>query len=305
MKTHGDLPTLMRSARAFLRKAIRLCVSIFAIGLVLLFIMSPIIWLVISSIASPRDLLTIPPRWIPWPPDFSNYQRLLFGSGEAGTTLTAVTLRAFRFSLRNSMMVASGVTLLCLTFGVLAGYAFARLQMPFGPRLLYLFLLVQMVPVIVLIIPLFLIISRLGLLDRLEIVILLLSGFHLPFVIWILRSYFLSIPTELEEAALVDGATRLQAIRHIILPLATPGLFAAGVYTFMQSWNAFMIPLIFTSSDTKRTVTVAIAMFIGRHYTEYGLISAAGVLAILPPAILAIFFQRYLLTGLTAGAVKG
>jgi multiple sugar transport system permease protein len=162
-----------------------------------------------------------------------------------------------------------------------------------------------MVPVIVLLIPMFLVITRLGLLDRLEIVILLLTAFHLPFVIWILRSYFLSLPVELEEAALVDGASRLQVIRHVILPLAIPGLFAAGVYTFMQTWNAFMIPLIFTSSETKRTVTVAIAMFVGRHYTEYGLISAAGVLASLPPALLAIFFQRYLLAGLTAGAVKG
>ncbi|MFN3929037.1 MAG: carbohydrate ABC transporter permease, partial [Thermoflexus sp.] len=208
-------------------------------------------------------------------------------------------------SLRNSLLVASGVTLLCLTFGVLAGYAFARLRMPFGDRLLYLFLLVQMVPVIVLLIPMFLMASRLGLLDRLEVVILLLSAIHLPFVIWILRGYFLSIPSDLEEAALVDGASRLQVIRHVLLPLAIPGLFAAGVYAFMQSWNAFMIPLIFTSSETKRTVTVAIAMFIGRHYTEYGLISAAGVLASLPPAVLAIFFQRYLLAGLTAGAVKG
>jgi multiple sugar transport system permease protein len=162
-----------------------------------------------------------------------------------------------------------------------------------------------MVPVIVLLIPLFLVVTRLGLLDRLEMVILLLTAFHLPFVIWILRSYFLSIPVELEEAALVDGASRLQVIRHVVLPVAIPGLFAAAVYTFMQSWNAFMIPLIFTSTETNRTVTVAIAMFVGRHYTEYGLISAAGVLASLPPVLLAIFFQRYLLAGLTAGAVKG
>jgi multiple sugar transport system permease protein len=273
------------------------------VSLVVIFILSPIAWLVISSVASPRDLLTRPPRWLPWPPDLSNYYQLLWGAGEKGTTLTAFTLRAFRFSLRNSMIVASGVTLMGL--GTLAGYAFARLRMPFGHRLLYLFLLVQMVPVIVLLIPMFLVITRLGLLDRLEIVILLLTAFHLPFVIWILRSYFLSLPVELEEAALVDGASWLQVIRHVILPLAIPGLFAAGVYTFMQTWNAFMIPLIFTSSETKRTVTVAIAMFVGRHYTEYGLISAAGVLASLPPALLAIFFQRYLLAGLTAGAVKG
>jgi len=275
------------------------------VAFVAIFILAPIAWLVISSLSSPKDLVTIPPRWLPWPPDLTYYKQLLFGTGQTGTTLTSLTLRAFRFSLRNSMYVASGVTGLCLLLGSLAGYAFARLRLPLGERLIYLLLLVQMLPVVVLLIPLYLTISKLGLLDRIGTVIVLLSSIHLPFVIWILRGYFQGIPGELEEAALVDGATRLQAILHVILPLALPGLFAAGVYTFMQTWNAFMIPLIFTSSDTNRTVTVAIAMFVGRHYTEYGLMSAAGVLASLPPAILAIFFQRYLLAGLTAGAVKG
>jgi len=291
--------------RTLLRRTTAAMTQVALVSMVAIFILAPIAWLVISSLSLPRDLLTQPPRWVPWPPDFSNYSQLLWGTGEKGTTLTAFTLRAFRFSLRNSMIVASGVTLMCLVLGTLAAYAFARLRMPLGQRLLYLFLLVQMVPVIVLLIPMFLVVTRLGLLDRLETVILLLTAFHLPFVTWILRSYFLSLPLDLEEAALVDGASRLQVIWRVVLPLAIPGLFAAGVYTFMQTWNAFMIPLIFTSSETKRTVTVAIAMFVGRHYTEYGLISAAGVLASLPPALLAIFFQRYLLAGLTAGAVKG
>ena len=295
----------VRLTRTLLRRTTAAMTQAVLVSLVVIFILAPVAWLAISSVAPPKDLLTRPPRWVPWPPDFSNYYQLLWGAGEKGTTLTAFTLRAFRFSLRNSMIVASGVTLMCLVLGTLASYAFARLRIPLGQRLLYLFLLVQMVPVIVLLIPMFLVVTRLGLLDRLETVILLLTAFHLPFVIWILRSYFLSLPIDLEEAALVDGASRLQVIRHIVLPLAIPGLFAAAVYTFMQTWNAFMIPLIFTSSETQRTVTVAIAMFVGRHYTEYGLISAAGVLASLPPALLAIFFQRYLLAGLTAGAVKG
>ncbi len=275
------------------------------VAAVVIFVLSPIAWLVISSLSWPKDLLATPPRWVPWPPNLTYYQQLLLGTGEQGTTLTAFTLRAFRFSLRNSMYVAVGTTMVCLFLGSLAGYAFARLRLLWGDRLIYFLLLVQMLPVVVLLIPLYLAVSKLGLLDRIGTVIALLSSIHLPFAIWILRSYFQSIPSELEEAALVDGANRLQAIWHVIIPLALPGLFAAAVYTFMQSWNAFIIPLIFTSSDTNRTVTVAIAMFVGRHYTEYGLMSAAGVLASLPPALLAIFFQRYLLAGLTAGAVKG
>lgn len=268
------------------------------------FVLAPVAWLVVSSLSSPKDLTSVPPRWLPSPLYLEYYRELILGSG-SGETLTAVTLQAFRFSLRNSVLVAVGVTAICLVLGAMAAYAFARMRLPMGGRLIYVLLLVQMLPVVVLLVPLYLTASRIGLTDRLETVIALLSAVHLPFVIWILRGYFQGIPAELEEAALVDGANRIQALVLILLPLALPGLFAAGIYAFIQSWNAFMIPLIFTSSDTLRTATVAIAMFVGRHYTEYGLMSAAGVLASLPPAILAIFFQRYLLAGLTAGAVKG
>ncbi|MFN3763479.1 MAG: carbohydrate ABC transporter permease, partial [Anaerolineae bacterium] len=266
-----------------LRRLMSRLLGLLLVGLVLVFVLAPMFWLVVSSISTPKDLLRTPPRWFPWPPSLTYYHQLLFGTGQAETTLTAVTLRAFRYALRNSFIVASGVSALCLAFGSLAGYAFARTPLPGRGSLIYVLLLGQMIPVIVLIIPLYLVINRLGLLDRLDTVILLLSAYHLPFTIWILRSYFQTLPAELEEAALVDGASRLQALFHIVLPLSLPGLFAAGVYTFMQSWNAFMIPLIFTSKDTLRTVTVAIAMFVGRHYTEYGLMSAAGVLASLPP----------------------
>lgn len=295
----------MRMHRPGIRRWGNHLFNLLLVTLVLSFVLAPVLWLVISSLSSPKDLLRIPPRWLPWPPHLTYYEQILFGSGQTETTLTAVTLRAFRYALRNSFLVAGGVSMLCLTLGSLAAYAFARMPLPGGGLLLYVLLLGQMIPVIVLVIPLYIVINRIGLLNRLEVVISLLSAYHMPFVIWILRSYFQTLPRELEEAAWVDGANRLQALVHVVLPLALPGLFAAGVYTFMQSWNAFIIPLIFTSHDTLRTVTVAIAMFVGRHYTEYGLMSAAGVLASLPPVLLAIFFQRYLLSGLTAGAIKG
>lgn len=295
----------MRMHRSGIRRWGNHLFNLLLVTLVLSFVLAPVLWLVISSLSSPKDLLRIPPRWLPWPPHLTYYEQILFGSGQTETTLTAVTLRAFRYALRNSFLVAGGVSMLCLTLGSLAAYAFARMPLPGGGLLLYVLLLGQMIPVIVLVIPLYIVINRIGLLNRLEVVISLLSAYHMPFVIWILRSYFQTLPRELEEAAWVDGANRLQALVHVVLPLALPGLFAAGVYTFMQSWNAFIIPLIFTSHDTLRTVTVAIAMFVGRHYTEYGLMSAAGILASLPPVLLAIFFQRYLLSGLTAGAIKG
>jgi multiple sugar transport system permease protein len=281
-------PRLWRSAQRLARSLVQLVLVMF----VLAFVLGPVLWLVISSVSTSKDLLQVPPRWLPFPPSLEYYQALLFGSGatQSDGTLTELTLRAFRYSLRNSFIVAVGVTLGALGLGALAGYAFARFPLR-GNALL--------------IVPLFMTMSRLGLLDRLFTVVILLTAYHLPFVMWILRSYFQSIPKDLEEAAMVDGCNRLRALWYVTLPLALPGLFAAGVYAFMQSWNAFLIPLVFTSSDTMRTVTVAIAMFVGRHYTEYGLMSAAGVLASLPPMALAIFFQRYLLASLTAGATKG
>jgi multiple sugar transport system permease protein len=276
-----------------------------AVLVILIFILAPVAWLVISSISTQKDLLQMPPTWLPWPPDFSRYRELLFGTGQSGSTLTDFTLKAFRYSLRNSLIIASSVTALALFFGSLSGYAFARIKLPMGDKLIYVLLIGQMIPVAVLLIPLYITLGKLGMLDKLSTVVILLVSIHLPFVIWMLRGYFQTLPAEMEEAALVDGASRLQVIFKVILPVSLPGLFSAAAYTFMQSWNAFMIPLIFTSSDTVRSVTVAIAMFIGRNYTDYSLMCAAGVLASLPPVLLAIFFQRYLLAGLTAGAVKG
>ncbi len=276
-----------------------------SVMIVLIFVLGPVLWLVISSISAPKELLLRPPHFIPRMIDLSHYKNLLFGSGQQASSLTDYTLKAFRYSLLNSLIVSVGVTFLCLLLGSLSGYAAARINSGFGKNLVYIFLIVQMLPVIVLIIPLYILLSRLGLNDRLITIVILLTSIHLPFAIWMLRGFFLGLPQEIEEAAFVDGASRSYVLFRIILPLSLPGLFAAGAYTFMQSWNAFLIPLIFTSSDTTRTVTVSIAMFVGRHYTDYGLMSAAGVLATLPPLIIALIFQKNLMNGLTAGAVKG
>jgi multiple sugar transport system permease protein len=276
-----------------------------AIIFLLFFILIPVAWLFISSISSSKDLLQMPPNWFPQLPDFSRYKQLLFGSAGQSTTLTDFTLKAFRYSLRNSLLIAGFVTLFALIFGSMAGYAFARIELPFGNKLIYILLITQMIPVAVLLIPLYIMMTKLGMLNKLSTVIALLVSIHLPFTIWMLRGYFQTLPVEMEEAAMVDGANRFQVITQVTLPVSLPGLFSAAAYVFMQSWNAFMIPLIFTSSDTTRSVTVAIAMFVGRNYTDYSLMCAAGVLASLPPVILAVFFQKYLLAGLTAGAVKG
>jgi multiple sugar transport system permease protein len=272
----------------------------------LLFLLLPVYWLIATSLSSPLALVRMPPEWIPLPPDLTAYRALLTGRADAGSaeTLTTFTIRAFQYALRNSVIVAAAVTALALALGFLSAAAFTRLDVPFGHAVIYLILLGQMIPPVVLLIPLYVTATRFGVLDNLFTVIALLTALHLPFVIWILRSYLLTIPKELEEAAQVDGASFPGALLRVTFPLTLPGLVAAGAYTFMQTWNAFLIPLIFTSSDTKRTVTVAVAMFVGRHYTDYALLAAAGVLAFVPPVVFALFFQRYLLHGLASGAVK-
>jgi multiple sugar transport system permease protein len=272
----------------------------------LLFLLLPVYWLIATSLSSPLALVRMPPEWIPLPPDLTAYRALLTGRADAGSaeTLTTFTIRAFQYALRNSVIVAAAVTALALALGFLSAAAFTRLDVPFGHAVIYLILLGQMIPPVVLLIPLYVTATRFGVLDNLLTVIALLTALHLPFVIWILRSYLLTIPKELEEAAQVDGASFPGALLRVTVPLTLPGLVAAGAYTFMQTWNAFLIPLIFTSSDTKRTVTVAVAMFVGRHYTDYALLAAAGVLAFVPPVVFALFFQRYLLHGLASGAVK-
>jgi len=272
----------------------------------LTFILAPIAWLLISSISTDQELVEIPPHWIPQQPYFQDYASLLGAPPpKSSSLLTASTIALFRTGLVNSFLVSLGVTVVCLLFGSLAAYAFARLGLPGGEKVIYVLLLAQMLPVVAILIPLYQVITALGLLDKIPVVIVLLSMFHLPFVIWMLRGYFQTIPRELEEAAMVDGTTRAGALFKIIVPLSSPGLFAAGVYTFLQSWNAFFIPLIFTSSDTTKTVSLAIALFVGRHDTDYTLMSAAGVLASLPPIFLALAFQRYLLAGLVSGGIKG
>jgi multiple sugar transport system permease protein len=162
-----------------------------------------------------------------------------------------------------------------------------------------------MLPQIATLIPLYLILNSLGLLDTTTGLIFCDCALVVPFVLWILSNYFLSIPEELEEAARVDGTTRMGALWHVVLPAARPGIFAAIMFAFLLAWDEFMYALIFTSSDNSKTLPVAISEFAGRYTTDFGLVAAGGLLAALPPLVIAIIFQRYIVSGMAAGAVKG
>ena len=266
--------------------------------LVAFIVLAPPIWLFISSISSPRELLSVPVHWIPQEPTFERYRQVLFATGSDSAAV-------FRRSLFNSLIVAISVTLVCLVVGGMAAYSFARMPTARHGNLAYLLLLAYMVPPIMLVIPLYGTLGDWGLTDTLLGLIVIYSALIMPFAVWIMRSYFQTIPGDLEDAAMIDGLTRLGAFVRVILPLSVPGLVATALFCFLLSWEEFLVALIFTSSPAAKTVPVAIAEFTGRHAIDYGMMATGGVIAALPAVAIALVFQRYLISGLSSGAVKG
>lgn len=264
-------------------------------------VLAPFAWLVISSISPPRELLSAEPHWWPDAPTLERY-RAIFASSDGGGTDVAAN---FRQAMINSFVVATVTTLISLVVGVLGGYAFARLRFRMRRTTLFAFLAVYMLPPIALVIPLYLGLAALGLLDTKAGLILTYCSIVTPFCLWTMSNYYLSLPPDLEEAARVDGCTRLGALFRVILPLSRPGVLTTGMFGFLLAWDEFLFSLIFTSTTNAKTIPVAIAEFTGKYSSDFGLIAAGGVLATLPPLVLALVFQRYIAGGLTSGAVKG
>jgi ABC-type sugar transport system, permease component len=204
----------------------------------------------------------------------------------------------------NSLIVAFSTTLIALAIGAPAAYALARLRLPgAGPILLFV-LATQMFPGIVIAIPLFIAMSRMGLIDsRIGLIITYLS-FNLPIVIWVLRGFFLAIPPSLEKAAAVDGATVSQIFRLIVLPISLPPLFATAVFSFIEAWNEFFFALILTRQNAQ-TVPLVISQFAGQYQTVFGQMMAASAMAIAPVVVLAVLFRKYLMRGFSEGMTKG
>ena len=274
---------------------------VIAIGLLIfvIFMLGPVALMVIVSVSPEGNLLQVPPQWIPTPPNFTHHLNLLTEN------LRVTGAQGFRRALLNTVVVAVAVTVLCVLIGSLAGYAYARLRMPGRNQLILVLLFSQLLPSIAVLIPLFVTLRALNLIDNLASLIVLEVAFQLPFTVFILRGYFMSLPSELEDAAMVDGCGRVGALFRVIMPLSTPGLFAVSVFAYLAAWNAFLIPLVFTNSPDTRTAPLAVALLRGRFYTEFGLLAAAGTLTILVPVVLTLIFQRYILEGLVAGAIKG
>ncbi len=265
--------------------------------LVFLFVVAPVAWMVITSIAIHRDIIAVPLKIIPRQ---ATLQRYL----EVFTNPDNDIAHAFKIAMGNSLIVSACVTLISLAVGSLASYAFARLRFPFKSNIMYLILFTYMIPSVVVVMPLYLLLSNLGMLNMKPTLVLLYLTMTLPFVIWVMQSYFSSLSKTYEESASLEGCNRLQVLWHIYFPMARPGIIATAILSFLIAWDEFFFALIFTSTLDAKTISVAIAEFSGKHYVDYEMIAAGGVIAALPPVLVAIVFQKYIVMGMTAGGIK-
>lgn len=272
------------------------------IFLLLFAILAPFAWMIISSISPPRELAVTPPHWIPEEPTLARYRALIFGP-EVGQSIPIAAEKFIR-ALTSSLIISFSVTIICIIAGASAAYALVRLPVPGKQNFMFGMLAAQMMPIIVIIIPLYLVMQTLKWTDTWHGMILLYSGFMLPTVIWIMHSYFQTLPEELEEAAMIDGCSRWQALLRVVLPISGPGLVAVAAFAFLYTWNEFFMALIFTASKTK-TITVIVTEFSTQSGIDYGLMMTGGVIGSIPPLIIALLLQRYIVAGLTAGSVKG
>ena len=251
----------------------------------------PVAWMATVSVRPNVEVMRIPPQWIPSVVTWEAYAQVL-GSSRY--------LRTFV----NSYAIALTVTLLSLLVGALAAYGLSRFRFR-GQRLVMTFLIVtQMFPLVLLCIPYFRVMVRLGLYDTLTSLVLVYTTFTLPFCILMLRAYFAEVPRELEEAAMVDGCSRLGAIVRILLPLSGPALVGSGLYTFLLAWNEFLFAVVLIEAWENRVITMAIYSLLAEFVTEWNMMMAFSILASAPLVVAFIFLQRYFVRGMTVGAIK-
>jgi multiple sugar transport system permease protein len=280
-----------------LNPATRSVLLLFYLGYTLL----PIVWLLLSTIQTQASLFSLPAPLIPTELTLRNYVEIFtpaaFGEARGHST--------FVLALRNSLLVSLGATGMAMLFGTPAAYALVRLNIPRTRTLLLIVLGTQLLPAVSLIIPLFRMLRGAGLLDTLLGLVLAYSTFSLPFVVWIMASYFQSVPRDLEEAARIDGASRWQAFIRVVMPLVAPGLAVTTIFTLLNAWDEFFFALIFTSTYASKTVPVALAEFIGRHSVNWGMLVTGGFIASWPPIAISLMCYRYIVAGIAAGGLKG
>jgi multiple sugar transport system permease protein len=260
----------------------------------LLFALAPVYWMLTISLKSEVDQFATPPLWFGFAPTLEHYY-------------DAFVTRGFGQYLLTSAIVSVLSTICALVIGTLAAYALTRFELPFRlNRHLSLWILsTRMFPAIVTAVPLFLMMRDLRLLNTRASLIIVYTAFNLPFVVWMMRGFFADLPRDLEEAALVDGDSRLGALVRVVLPLVAPGLAATAVFCLIISWNEFLFALVLTQTDAAMTLPVGIAGRVTQYEIKWGVMSAAASVALVPILVFALALQKYLVRGLSLGAVKG
>ena len=258
-------------------------------ALILAFTLGPYLWMLLTSLTAEDKLFTRGPTVFDMVT--SNYERLFANVG-------------FARNMLDSFIIAAGTVVVGLALSVTAAYSFSRFEFRFKKVLLMQFLLINMFPLVLLILPLFVLMRQLGLLDTHFALIVANSTIAIPFSVWMMTSYINGIPKSLDEAAMTDGCSRLQAMRKVILPLCAPGIIATGIYIFITAWNEYLYALTLGGQNV-RPITVAVQTMIGEYQVQWGLLTAGGIVGALPATILFLIVQRRLVGGLTQGAVKG
>ena len=256
------------------------------------FALFPIYYLVITSLKTREEIYSRTPDLWPNHPNWHEYSSVL-GEGHVGRALV------------NSLIVASGTMVICLIVGALAAYALARWRFKITHLLLMAVLMTQMFPLVVLVIPLFVIMRKADLLGTYWSLIITYLAFSVPLAIWVMRSFILTIPEELEYAARIDGATRIGAMIRVVLPLAAPGLATVAVLSFLEGWKEFLLALTFLNDENKKTMPLVLQSFVGRGDVDWAKVMATSVLYTLPVAIVFVLARKHLMTARTGGAVKG
>jgi N,N'-diacetylchitobiose transport system permease protein len=259
---------------------------------VLVVMLFPVYWMVSTAFKPGRDALAYTPQWFPAHPTLQNFR-------------DAMGRAYFWSDVKNSLIIVGVVVLLSLVLAFLAALALAKFRFYGRKAFIVLVIGVQMVPLNALVIPLYILLSRVHQVDKLSGVIVMYLTFVLPFTVWTLRGFMLGVPRDLEEAAMVDGTTRFGAFVRILLPLVAPGLVATSIFAFIQAWNEFLIAYVFLHDPSKQTLTVWLANFTTLRGTEWGPLMAGATLTALPVLFFFLLVQRRVAFGLTAGAVRG
>jgi multiple sugar transport system permease protein len=259
------------------------------LGLSVFLVVSPLLWELLTSLKTNEAVNNL--NFIPADPTLASYYDVLIE-------------RSYWKAMRNSLIISSTTTVIVLLLSVPAGYAFSRFRFPFDNVIFIAVLFSRLFPPIGLIVPYFQIMTELNLLNTLPGVIIAQVYLWLPLMVYIIRNFFISIPQELDESARVDGCTRVQAFRHVVLPLARPGIAAVAILTFLYSWREFLFSLIVTRTLEAQPIAVAVTRFFGDVSVSWASLAAASTLALIPTAIIVFTFQRYIVSGLTAGALK-